>query len=147
MSFWRCCYEVPGMLLLCDLRGAMWLVWSKDVCACFILHQLRFQHINANCVEVVALTRHVSMSQCIDVFQSFKSIDKQRDETWCFHYVPKSKWQSLKWKQPTSLWPKKAHMSKSQMKILLITFFNIEGIVHFEFIIQGQIVNKLFMWK
>jgi hypothetical protein len=34
-------------------------------------------------------------------------------------------------------------MSKSQMKIL-ITFFDVKGIVHFEFIPQGQIVDQAY---
>jgi hypothetical protein len=33
-------------------------------------------------------------------------------------------------------------MTKSQMKTLLITFFNVEGTFHFEFIQQGQTVNE-----
>jgi hypothetical protein len=36
--------------------------------------------------------------------------------------------------------PKKAHMSKSQMT-MLVTFFDIKGIVHFEFIVQGQTIT------
>jgi hypothetical protein len=37
--------------------------------------------------------------------------------------------------------PKKAHMSKSQMKKVLMAFFDIKGIVHVEFIPQGRSVN------
>jgi hypothetical protein len=35
-------------------------------------------------------------------------------------------------------------MSKSQMKTMLITFFDINGIVHFGFIPQGQKVNQAY---
>ena len=38
--------------------------------------------------------------------------------------------------------PKKARMSRSQVKTMLVCFFNYKGIVHFEFIAQGQKVNQ-----
>jgi hypothetical protein len=38
-------------------------------------------------------------------------------------------------------------MSKSQMKTILISFFDIKGIVHFEFIPQGQTVDQAYYVK
>ena len=37
--------------------------------------------------------------------------------------------------------PKKAKMSKSKIKTMLICFFNSQGVVHKEFVPQGQTVN------
>jgi hypothetical protein len=39
---------------------------------------------------------------------------------------------------------KTVRISKSQMKMMLITSFVIKGIVHFEFISQGQTVNRAY---
>ncbi len=64
------------------------------------------------------------------------------DESWIFQYDPETKRQSLQWKYPGSPRPKKAKMSKSQIKVLLIVFFDIRGIVHMEFLPQGTTINQ-----
>jgi len=69
------------------------------------------------------------------------------DEIWCFQYDLESKWLSLQWKQLTSSWSKKAYMSKSQMKTMLITLFNIKGIVQSEIISYNQTVNQAYYMK
>jgi hypothetical protein len=66
------------------------------------------------------------------------------DEIWCFEYDPESRRQSLQQKQPTSPRSNEARMSKSQMKTMLITFFDVKGTVHFEFIQLGPTVNKAY---
>jgi hypothetical protein len=66
------------------------------------------------------------------------------DETWSFEYGPESKRQILQLTQSTSPRTKKARMSKSQMMTMLITFFDIKGIVHFEFFPQDQAVNRAY---
>ena len=64
------------------------------------------------------------------------------DETWCFEYDPETKRQSLRWKTQNSPRPKKARLSRSQVKTMLMCFFDQKKIVHYEFIAQGQTVNQ-----
>jgi len=45
------------------------------------------------------------------------------DETWIFQYDPETKRQSMYWKSPQSPRKKKARMSKSKFKAMMIVFF------------------------
>ena len=47
------------------------------------------------------------------------------DESRIFQYDPETKRQSLQWKCPGSPRPKKTKMSKSQIKVMLIVFFDV----------------------
>ena len=69
------------------------------------------------------------------------------DETWVFQYDPETKRQSQQWFTPNSPRPKKARMSKSKIKTMLITFFDQKGLVHHEFVPQSQTVNHTFIRK
>ena len=51
------------------------------------------------------------------------------------------KCQSQKWHTANSTHPKKARMSKSKIKLMLIWFFDSQGIIHKEFVPPGQTVN------
>ena len=64
------------------------------------------------------------------------------DESWIFQHDPETKQQSCQWKTPTLPRPKKAHMQQLQVKVMLITFFDHHGMVHHEFVPQGQTVNQ-----
>ena len=63
------------------------------------------------------------------------------DETWIFEYDPEKK---DKIRNGTHLHHhvrKKVRMSKSKIKSMLICFFDSEGIVHTEFVPQGQTIS------
>ncbi|KAL4089073.1 hypothetical protein QTP88_024146 [Uroleucon formosanum] len=64
------------------------------------------------------------------------------DETWIFQYDPETKRQSMHWKTSASPKLKKARMSKSKLKAMLIVFFDIKGVIMTEWVPQGQTVNQ-----
>nr|XP_012151353.1 PREDICTED: putative uncharacterized protein FLJ37770 [Megachile rotundata] len=66
------------------------------------------------------------------------------DETWVYQYDPEAKRQSSEWRTQGSPRPKKARMSKSKIKIMLITFFDRRDIVYKEFVPTGMNVNAAF---
>jgi len=66
------------------------------------------------------------------------------DELWIFEYDPKTKRPSSVWHMSNSPCLKKARMSKLKIKSMLICFFDSQGVVHKEFVPQGQAVNKLY---
>ena len=66
------------------------------------------------------------------------------DESWMFKYDPLTKRQSLEWKSASSPRPKKARLFKPKIKVMLIVFFDVHGIVHLEFLPQGQPLTRMF---
>ena len=54
-------------------------------------------------------------------------------ESWFFQCDPETKRQSLEWCSKGSPRPKKAHMSKSKLKCMLVCFFDSMGIVHSQY--------------
>ncbi|GFV53550.1 putative DD34D transposase [Trichonephila clavipes] len=66
------------------------------------------------------------------------------DESWFFQYDSETKRQSNEWHTPQSPRQKKARMSKSRMKAMLIVFFDKKGVVHSEFVPERQTVNGAF---
>ena len=67
------------------------------------------------------------------------------DESWILEYDPETKRQSQEWHTANSARLKKARMSKSKIKSMLICVFDSQGIVHKEFVPPGQTVNRTFL--
>jgi len=66
------------------------------------------------------------------------------DESWVFEYDPETKRQSQQWVEEGGTRPVKARMSKSKVKSLLLAFFDINGLVHHEYLPAGQTVTGSF---
>ena len=65
-------------------------------------------------------------------------------ESWVFDYDPKTKRQSEERHTKSSPRPKRARMSRSRVKTMIIVFFDSRGIVHKEFVPPRQTVNHAF---
>ncbi|GFR70867.1 histone-lysine N-methyltransferase SETMAR [Elysia marginata] len=64
------------------------------------------------------------------------------DESWVHHYDPESKQQSKEYRNKTSPSLKKLKVFSSARKVLLTIFWDSEGVVHTEFLEQGNTVNS-----
>ncbi|GFN85425.1 histone-lysine N-methyltransferase SETMAR [Plakobranchus ocellatus] len=64
------------------------------------------------------------------------------DESWVHHYNPECKAQSMKYRHKTSPSPRKFKVVVSARKVLFTVFYDMEGVVHMEFLEQGQTVNS-----
>jgi len=68
------------------------------------------------------------------------------DETWVYQYNLETKRQMHNGRLPIPYDKKKFRRSKPRVKRMLWTFFDIRGIVHYEFVPTGQ-STKFTIWK
>ncbi|UYV63528.1 MVP [Cordylochernes scorpioides] len=64
------------------------------------------------------------------------------NETWVYGYDPETKRQSSQWLEPGEPRFKKSRMIKSKFKCFLITFFDVKGLVHYEFEPEGTYIPR-----
>jgi len=64
------------------------------------------------------------------------------DETLVYEYDTQSRHQASAWKASNETRPKKPHRFQSKKKAMLTVFMDYKGIVHHEYLPEGQTVNK-----
>ena len=64
------------------------------------------------------------------------------DETWVYGYDPETRVQSSQWKSPSSPRANKARQSRSNIKMMMIVLFDLDGIVRAEFVRRNATVNS-----
>ena len=64
------------------------------------------------------------------------------DETWVYKFDMQTSQQASEWRLLTEPKPKKPRQSRSKIKVMLTVFLDYRGVVHSEFLPEGQTVNK-----
>ncbi|XP_025266745.1 protein GVQW3-like [Camponotus floridanus] len=97
-----------------------------------ILHEsLNMRKVCAKMVPklLTAEQKELRMNICVDLLNNISAdpglLDRviTCDESWFFTYDPETKRQSMHWKSPSSPRQKKAKMSKSKFKTMMVVFF------------------------
>jgi len=117
-----------------------------------LTEDLRMRHVTAKFMPplLTAEQKDDRVSICTDLRDraqndpNFMSSVISGDECWVYGYDPETKQMSSQWSTSSSPQPKKAWQVKSNIKIMLTAFLDIDGLVHHEFVPTGQTVNKEF---
>jgi len=118
---------------------------SVGSCDAILTDDLHMKRVCAKFVPRLqrqTIARDLFEYSCEDV-QFLKNI-VTGDESWVYGYDPETKQQSSQWKGRTSPRPKKGRKVRSKTEVMLLAFFDSEGIVHHEYAPDGQKINKEF---
>jgi len=99
--------------------------------------------------ELIEEQKQRSVKICQDILERQDDILSRvitGDETWVYQYDLETKRQSAQCKTANSPRQKNFRQSKSKVKTMLLTFFNIREIFHYEFVPTGQ-STKFTIWK
>ncbi len=67
------------------------------------------------------------------------------DEAWCYQYNPETKRQASQWLTPGEQRPSHPRRSIGVKKVMLVTFFDFLGMIHFEFLCGGTVDTATFL--
>ncbi|GFV97154.1 protein GVQW3 [Trichonephila clavipes] len=124
---------------------------DKECLRQILLDNLNMQKVCAKMVpKILTFEQQATRKKvCTDILDAIKNYPNLLekvitcDESWFFTYDPETKRQSMHWKTPTSPRAKKARMSKSKFKAMMIVFFfDIHGIVYLHWVPEGQTINQ-----
>ena len=123
-----------------------------SMCQKILTADLQMRRVSAKFVPhlLTAEQKDDHVSICTDLREraqndpNFMSSVITGDESWVYGYDPETKQMSSQWKTATSPRPKKARQVKSNVKTMLIAFFDTDGLIHHEYVPRGQMVNKEF---
>jgi len=126
----------------------------------FTVHQILTQDLDMGKVRSKMVPKNLTTEQkanrrdvCLDLLDRFERETEffisviTGDVSGISEYDPKTKRQIRECHTANSPRPKKARMSKSKIKSMLICFFGSQGIMHKEFMPSGQTVNRRFCWE
>jgi transposase len=111
---------------------------KRKICVKFVPHSLRDEQKQRR------LTSCQGFIQICQDNLSFLECTVTGDESWVFQYDPETKRQSMQWTSEASRSLKKFRLQKSKIKIMLITFFDKQGVIRKEFVPERQKVNGAF---
>ena len=114
--------------------------WGKrKVASQFVPHALSDYQRH----ELVQYAKHIIKTACRN--KNFLNSIVAEDETWCFLYDPTPKCQSAEWKSSASPKGKKVRLQKSKVNTMLLCFCDSKGIIHHEFVPEGQMSLEVFI--
>jgi hypothetical protein len=120
--------NIPKTVVLWILKEDL---GKRKLCARLIPHSLTLQQREnrvTSCRDIIAVA---------NANKIFFNKIITGDETWSFAYDPKTKPESSEWVGKTFPWLKKLN-SKGPASRPLIIFFDSQGIVHKEFVLEGK---------
>jgi len=118
-------------------------------CQKIVTEDLQMRRVSAKFVpRLPTAEQDDRVSICTDLCEqaqndpNFMSSVITGDKSWVYGYNPETKQMSSQWKTASPPRPKKAQQVKSNVKTMLIAFFDIDGLVHHEYVPRGQTVNE-----
>ena len=116
-----------------------------------IINELGYSKVCAHWVPRM-LTDELRQSRrevCTQMLQRYKAEREEfmntimaGDESWAHHYEPETKRQSMQWHHLGSPTPKKFKLSPSAGKMMIMVFWDIQGVLVLDFLPKGKTINS-----